>query len=168
MNLKKELLSACFFIMFFFGVVSIRFILPPPIDIHMMPYNTFSFYNSNDGPVPVDNCDSGKIRVILFADPECELCLAEVKVLVKNNHIHDLGDVLVVSELLEKTKRFNGIYPQQKPEEIHFVYDKDHIFSTCFGRHSIPSVFIIKNHRLVESFQGETSINAIMIAARKN
>lgn len=169
MNLKKELLSGGFLIMFFFGLVLVRFLYPPQVDIHLMPYNTFSFYNLSGRPVSVDTCDSGKVRVILFADPECEICLDEVKSLVKNNQqINDLGAVLVVSELLEKTQKFNRIYYQQKPGRIHFVFDKDHIFATCFGRHSVPSVFILKNHRLVKSFQGETSIGAIIMAAKKN
>lgn len=124
----------------------------------------FVFYNLASSKVTRDSLRHGQSTCIIYLDPDCGFCVAEVTEIVER--IDDFGksDILLVSHVdTARLHRFADETGINHHAKIRLLHDRDYRFADWFGPAVAPSVYIYDSgQRLVKEYRGQTKVDAII------
>lgn len=132
--------------------------------IQMLP--SIELYSLKGDKTNIRKLVKDRATVIIYFSPDCEYCQYEATELHQNFSAFQHTEIIMVTHAdPAETMRFVHTYRLDSIPFIHFLLDKNNLFSKTFGTRVFPSIFIYnKDHKLIKKFIGETKIEAIMSA----
>jgi len=124
----------------------------------------FIFKGMNNESYSLTNIDPQKSTIFIYFNSECDHCQYEVKEFKKNiDKFSNTSILLISSEPISAIKEFYKTYSLDSIQNIKVLKDSADSFYKIFSTRVIPSVFVYnKNKKLVNKFNGEAKIDAII------
>jgi len=106
----------------------------------------FEFTTLNGTKFSKYDLDKNKAAIIIYFDPECELCERPAKILYKFQKIYKASQVLFVSSsTAEKTRDYIKKFKLNRVSNIKFYLTDFDMFYKLFNETKTPTYFIYNN-----------------------
>lgn len=124
----------------------------------------FSFKDINGVLFNNHNLKKNTPTIFLYFNTECEFCNTEVEIIKKNIEQFKNTQLIFISfESPLKIKKFAENYQLLNHDNIHFIYDKQVVFSKTFDVKAFPTIVIYNNQQqLLEKIKGQVKIDHIL------
>ncbi|WP_445711187.1 peroxiredoxin family protein [Flavobacterium sp.] len=124
----------------------------------------FSYNTLNDGAFTLNNLITNKAVIFIYFNSDCNFCNHEAEMIQQNiDKLNNIQIVFVSFEDDEKIVAFANSYNLLGYDNIHFLRDTAHSFTSTFDVNSLPSLVLYdKNHMLIEKIKGQVKIEALI------
>ena len=125
---------------------------------------SFTFSNVGGGLFSLDSIPSKQHVYVLFLDPSCDYCTAEVDSILDNLDRFPASFFVFVSSLShEELKVFYDEYRLKEYANIRLLFVDEKEAEASFGQLPMPTTLVFNKDRLlVKQFFGQVSIRALL------
>lgn len=167
--MKKWLRNIIFIVIvgvvtFFIVKITAGVLRKDEVNAHIQSLPSLIGYSINGTATNIQDLSSGNATVVIYFSPDCEHCQYEASALKKNiASFHRVQIIMITRAGPDEIKAFEKSYGLYGIPFIHFLWDRDDLFSKTFGTMEFPSIFVYnKDYKLVKRYIGETKIAAIV------
>jgi len=124
----------------------------------------FQFYSLDGKVFTQQNIPPGKFVALIFFNPDCDFCEDETDSIKAHiSQLQNVEFVMISYHDSSKLSKFVKDYGLSRYQNIHVVWDKDHLYSRLYTFRYAPSIHLFSpRHLLLTFIDGTMTIPTLM------